>query len=55
MPQVLRTIEAEAPKNPVAQHFLDEIRSRTAAADANTPQQMEIKAEEVQPADTMPT
>lgn len=55
MPQVLRTIEAEAPKNPAAQHFLDEIRSRTAAADAITPQQIEIKAEEAQPADTMPT
>jgi len=55
MPQVLRTIEAEAPKNPAAHHFLDEIRSRTAAADAITPQQIEIKAEEAQPADTVPT
>lgn len=30
MPQVLRTIEAEAPKNPAAQRFLDEIGTRSA-------------------------
>lgn len=37
MPQVLRTIEAEAPKNPVAQHFLDEIRARTATVGVTAP------------------
>jgi len=54
MPQVLRTIEAEAPKNPAAQHFLDEMRTRTAAAGVEAPLQAEPNPEEPNPASAEP-
>ena len=54
MPQVLRTIEAEAPKNPAAQHFLDEMRTRTASAGVQAPLQAEPNPEEPNPASAEP-